>query len=85
MSINVCDTKVSMLLSLLLTNMRILSWFFFLFLVMLSNILIISVVREKIKVKRAPGISAGAPTKLTEEIIQTPPLVVLKTMQILSM
>ena len=51
---------------------------------MLSNFLIIPVVREKIKVKLAPAIPTGAPTTLTEEIIQTPSLVTLKTITILS-
>ena len=83
MSISACDTKVSMQLSLLLTNIRILSCFFFSFLVMLSNFLVIPVVREKIKVKLAPAIPTGAPTTLTEEIIQTPLLVALKTIKIL--
>ena len=58
--------------------------FFFLFFVILSNFFIISVVKEKIKVKLAPAIPIGAPTTLTEEIIQTPPLVVLKTIKTLS-
>ena len=83
MSISACDTKVSMQLSLLLTNIRILSCFFFSFLVMLSNFLVIPVVREKIKVKLAPAIPTGAPTTLAEEIIQTPLLVALKTIKIL--
>ena len=52
---------------------------------MLSNFLIIPVVRKKIKVKLAPAIPIGAPTTLAEEIIQTPPLVSLKTIKILSM
>ena len=47
MSLSAWDTKVSMLSSLLLDNIRILSCFFFLFLVMLSDFLIIPVVREK--------------------------------------
>ena len=51
-----------MLLSLLLANIRILSCFFFLFLVMFSNFLIIPVVREKNRVKLAPAIPTGAPT-----------------------
>ena len=55
-SINAWDTKVSMLSSLLLANIRILLCFFFLFLVILSNFLIISVVREKINVKLALAI-----------------------------
>ena len=50
---------------------------------MLSNFLVIPVVREKIKVKLAPAIPTGAPTTLTEEIIQTPLLVALKTIKIL--
>ena len=52
---------------------------------MLSNFLVIPVVREKISVKLAPAIPTGAPTTLTEEIIQTPPLVALKTIKTLSM
>ena len=50
---------------------------------MLSNFLI-PVVKEKINVKLAPAIPTGAPTTLIEEIIQTPPLVALKTIKILS-
>ena len=48
-----------------------------------SNVLIISVVRDKIKVKLAPAIQTAAPTKLTEVIIQTPPLVALKTINVI--
>ena len=51
---------------------------------MLSNFLIILVVREKIKVKLAPAIPVGAPSALAEEIMQTPPLVALKTIKTLS-
>ena len=47
--------------------------------------LIISVVREKNRVKLAPAILTGAPTILTKEIIQTPPLVAPKTIKVLSM
>ena len=85
MSISAWDTKVSMLWSLLLANTRILSCFFFLFLVMLSNFFIISVIREKFKVKLAIVIPTGAPTTLADEIIQTPLLVALKAIEILSM
>ena len=74
-----------MLLSLLLANIRILSCFFFLFLVIFSNFLTIPVVREKIKVKLALAIPTGAPTTLADEIIQTPLLVALKTIKISSM
>ena len=45
---------------------------------MLSNFLIIPVLREKIKVNLAPAIPTDAPTTLSAEIIQTPPLVALK-------
>ena len=58
---------------------------FFLFLVMLSNFLIIFVVKEKVKVKLAHAIQTGAPTTLADEMIQTPLLVALKTIKILSM
>ena len=85
MSINGCNIRVSMLLSLLLTNIRILSCFFFLFLVVLSNFLTIPVVREKIKVKLALSISTRAPTTLVNEQIYTPSLVALKTIKNLSM
>ena len=70
-----------MLPSLLLVNIRILSCFFFLFLVMLGNALIITVIREKIKVKLALAIPTGARTTLADEIMQTPLLVVLKTIK----
>ena len=73
-----------MLLSLLLANIRILSCFF-LFLVILSNCLIIPVARENIKVKLALAILTGAPATLLGEMIQTSLLVVLKTIKILSM
>ena len=83
MSFRVCDSKASMLFSL--TNKRILLCFSFLFLVMLSNFLIIPVVRENIIVKLVPAIPTSASTTLTEEIIQTPPPVSLKTFKTLSM
>ena len=60
-------------------------FFLFLFLVMLSQFLIIPVVREKIKVKLAFAIPTGASTTLADEMIQTPLLVVLKTIKIVSM
>ena len=52
---------------------------------MLSNFLIIPAVKGKIKVNLAPAIPTGAPTILTEEIVQIPPLVALKTIKTLSM
>ena len=85
MLVNAWDTKVSMLSSLLLANIRILSCFFFLFLVMLNNFLTIPVVREKIEVRLALAIPAGASTTLADEMIQTPLLVAFKTIKILSM
>ena len=74
MSINAFNTKVSILLSLLLVNIRIFSCSLFLFLVLFSNFLTIPVLREKNKVKLA----VAAPTILVKEIIDTPPLVALK-------
>ena len=71
-----------MLLSLLLANIRILSCFFFLFLVIFSNFLTIPVVREKNKVRLALAVPTGAPAILVNEIIDTPLLVVLKTIKI---
>ena len=85
MSIGACDTKVSMQLSLLLANIRILSCFFFFFLAILRNSLIIPAVREKSKAKLALAIPAGALATLADEIIQTPLLVAIKTIKILSM
>ena len=85
MSISACDTKVSMLISLLLANLRILSCFYFLLLVMLNNFLTIPVVKEKIKVKLALVIPTGALTTLVNEIIDTPPLFALKKIKTLSM
>ena len=84
MSINAWDIKVSMLSSLCLANIRILSYFFFLFLVILSSYFIIPVFREKTKVKLELAIPTGAPTTLAEKMIQIPLLVVLKTIKILS-
>ena len=43
------------------------------------------VVREKIKLKLALAIPAGAPKTLADEIIRTPLLVTLKTIKNLSM
>ena len=47
--------------------------------------MIIPVVREKVKVKLALAIPTGAPTTLVREMIDTPPLVALKTIKGLSM
>ena len=68
MSFNACDIKVSMLLNLLLANIRILSCFFVFFLVVLSNFLMIPVVKEKIKVKLGLAIPAGTPMILVNKI-----------------
>ena len=82
MFINACDTEVSMLVILLLANIKILSCFFFLFLVIFSNFLTIPIVREKNKVRLALAIPTGAPTILVNEIIDTPPLVALKKIKV---
>ena len=78
MSISAWDTKVSMLLNFLLANIRILECFFFLFHVMLSNVFIILVVKEKIKVKLVFAIPTGAPTPLVREMLDIPHLKQLK-------
>ena len=76
---------MSILLSLLLANIRILSCFLFLFfLVIFNNFFTISVVKEKIKVKIALAIPTGAPIILVNEISDTPPVVALKAIKILS-
>ena len=72
-----------MLLSLLLANIKILSCFFFLFLVVLSNFFTILVVREKIKVKLALTIPTGAPTTLKQKNRYSS-VVALKIIKILS-
>ena len=77
MSISACDTKVSMLISLLLANLRIVSCFYFLLLVMLNNFLTIPVVKEKFKEKLALAIPTGASTTLLNKQIDTPPLAAL--------
>ena len=51
---------------------------------MFSNFLTIPVVREKIKGKLALAIPTGPPTILVNEVIDTPLVVVLKTIKILS-
>ena len=58
---------------------------FLFFLVIFNNFLVIPVVREKIKVKLACAIATGAPTIVVNEIIDTPPVATLKTINILSM
>ena len=73
-----------MLLSLFLANIRILPCFFFLFLVIFNSFLTIPVVTEKIKVILALAIPTGAPIILVTEIIDTPLLVALKAIKILS-
>ena len=84
MSFNAWDINFSTLLSLLLANIRILSCFSFFF-SLYSVISTIPVVREKIKVKLALAIPTGAPTILVNEITDTPLVVALKTIKILSM
>ena len=81
-SFNAWDVNDSMLLSLVLANLRILSCFAFLFLVIFCNFLTISVVIEKIKVKFALTIPTDAPIIFVNEIIDTPLLVTLKTIKI---
>ena len=85
MSFNACDIKASILLYLTLGSTSIWSSFFFFFIVVLNNFLMIPVVIEKIKVKLALAIPTGAPIVVVNEIIDIPPVVALKTINILSM
>ena len=59
--------------------------FLFYFLVIFSTFSTIPVAREKGRVKLALAIPTGAPKKLVNEIIDTPPVVALKTIKVLSM
>ena len=85
MSISACEIRFSMLFSLLLAIIKILSCFFFLFLVVFNNFLAIALAKDEIKVKLAPAIPVGAPATLADDIIQTPPLVGERTVNTLSM
>ena len=58
--------------------------FLFFFLVIFNIFLTIAVIREKIKVKLALAIPTGAPKILVNEIIDTPPVVALRTIKNLS-
>ena len=51
---------------------------------MFKKFLIIPVVKEKIKVRIALAIPTGAPIMIVKEIIDTPLLVALQTIKILS-
>ena len=57
---------------------------FLLFLVILSNFLVIPVVKEKNKVKLALAIPTAAPITIVKEITDIPPLVADKKIKILS-
>ena len=75
MSVNAWDTKVTMLSSLLLTTIRILLCFFFLFLVLLSNFFIIGIFKENATVNTVLAIPTGASTIVAWETIKTAPAV----------
>ena len=85
MSFNACDIKASIVLYLLLASISIRSCFFFFFIVVLNNFLIIPVVIEKSKIKLALTIPTDTPIVLVNEIIDSPPVVALKTIYILPM
>ena len=53
--------------------------------IMLKTSLIIPAVIEKFKVKLALAIQIGDPATLVKEMVDTPPLVALKTIKTLSM
>ena len=68
------NVNVSILFNLLLGDITILLCFFFLFLVICNNFLLIPVVKEK-KLKLAFNVSTGAPITVVKEIIDAPTLV----------
>ena len=72
-----------MLLNLLSANIRVLSYFFFLFLAICSNFLMIPVDKEKIKVKLALTIPTDVPITLVNKIIDIPLVAALKIIRIL--
>ena len=55
--------------------------FSFFFIVIFNKFLVIPAVREKNKVRLALAIATGAPTIVVNEIIDTPPFVVPKTIK----
>ena len=57
---------------------------FLFFLVLFNNLLTIPVVKENVKVKLALAIPTGAPIIPVNEKSDTPPVVTLKTIKILS-
>ena len=57
---------------------------FRLFLLIFNNFLVIPVLREKIKIKLVLAIPTGTPTILVNEQIDSPPVVALKTIKIMS-
>ena len=85
MSFNACDVIALILLYLLLATISTWPCFFFFFIVVLNNLLMIPVVIEKVKVKLALTIPTGPPIVLVNQIIDIPPVVALKTINILSM
>ena len=87
MSANAWGTKVLMLSSLLLANIKILSCSFFFFLVITNNFLLFLLLKKKRKKDYYKCIASpvGAPTRLPNEMIQILLLVRLKTINILSM
>ena len=74
-----------MLLNLLLARTKILLRFSFLFLVICKTFFIIPLVKEKIKVKLALAIPAGAPITVIKQIMNTSQLTSDKKNKILSM
>ena len=64
--------------------MRILLRFLFCLLFFFNTFFIIPVVKENRSVKLALAVPAGAPIKLAKEIIDTPPLVAYKAINVFS-
>ena len=73
-----------MLLNFLLASITILLYFFFLFLVVFNNFLMIPVIKENKRLKLTLAIHTGVPTMLEKEMTDIPPLLADKTIKILS-
>ena len=73
-----------MLFNLLLARITILLYFSFLFLVIFDIFFIIPTVKENTRLKLAFAIPAGAPIILAKEIIDIPPIVANKTLELKS-
>ena len=81
---NASDILLFILFNLLLASITILLCFFFLFLVAFNNSFTSPVHNENARLRLALVIPIGTPITVAKEAIETPPLVIDKTIQDLS-